>query len=50
MQRHAIEEASYLMNLVIKELADTKFVVLFCNQKVYNSLLADFTHGKSLGG
>ena len=28
MQRDAIEEASYLMNLAIKELADTKFEVL----------------------
>ena len=27
-QRDAIEEASYLMNLAIKELADTKFEVL----------------------
>ena len=29
-QRDAIEEASYLMNLAIKELADTKFEVLLC--------------------
>ena len=30
MQRDAIEEASYLMNLAIKELADTQFEVLLC--------------------
>ena len=30
-QRDAIKEASCLMNLAIKELADTKFDVLLCS-------------------
>ena len=30
MQRDEIEEAPYLMNLAIKELADSKFEVLLC--------------------
>ena len=29
-QRDTIEEASYLLNLVIKEVADTKFELLLC--------------------
>ena len=39
MQRDAIEEASYLMNLAIKKLADTKFEVLLSDAVVYLFLI-----------